>query len=143
MVEVENKRQFLVQLGSQRKQELISNATEWELRIHKLMESLPFSFEFQYPIICDKRQPPKKIAIQPHHLKLYILDFYLPEYKLAIEIDGYAYHGDKEAKKKDKTRTKHLKWSGIDVIRLSNPMAKSLTKVELLQIIRQSIKTKK
>ena len=49
----------------------------------------------------------------------YILDFYCPEVKLAIELDG-GQHNDVENKDYDETRTEYLKAHGIEVIRFWN-----------------------
>ncbi|MCB4791521.1 MAG: endonuclease domain-containing protein [Elusimicrobia bacterium] len=49
----------------------------------------------------------------------YILDFYSPEYKLAIEADG-GQHYDEINKKRDERRGKELDQIGIRVLRFSN-----------------------
>ena len=49
----------------------------------------------------------------------YIVDFYCPKYKIAIEIDGsqhYAYANQK----KDEIRDSYLRQNGIEVIRFTN-----------------------
>lgn len=46
----------------------------------------------------------------------YILDFYSPEHKLAIEADG-GQHYDSEGRKHDKQRTKELANVGVQVLR--------------------------
>ena len=51
--------------------------------------------------------------------KFYILDFYIPEKKLCIEIDG-KYHENEEQQKLDKIRTKNLKKLNIEVVRYTN-----------------------
>lgn len=49
----------------------------------------------------------------------YILDFYCPTRKLAIELDG-GQHATDETKKYDKTRTEYLKSLRIKVLRFWN-----------------------
>ncbi|MBR1414698.1 MAG: endonuclease domain-containing protein [Prevotella sp.] len=49
----------------------------------------------------------------------YVLDFYCPELKLAIELDGEV-HNSYSAEKHDETRTKFLNENGIEVIRFRN-----------------------
>lgn len=49
----------------------------------------------------------------------YILDFYSPKYKLAIEIDGQQ-HYEPAAFQKDLQRTEFLNQYGISVLRFSN-----------------------
>ena len=49
----------------------------------------------------------------------YILDFYCPSHKLAIELDG-AHHYTEEGMANDKVRDAFLKQHGIDVLRVEN-----------------------
>ena len=49
----------------------------------------------------------------------YILDFYCPQAKLAIELDGSQHYDPKEMVK-DSERTEYLKQFGISVIRIPN-----------------------
>ncbi|MCK5125170.1 MAG: endonuclease domain-containing protein [candidate division Zixibacteria bacterium] len=49
----------------------------------------------------------------------YIVDFYLPSHKLAIEIDGPT-HLSNQSILKDKTRTRFLKNNGISLLRYGN-----------------------
>ena len=49
----------------------------------------------------------------------YIVDFYCPEYKLAIELDG-GQHAEEENKEYDKIRTDYLKSIGVEVVRFWN-----------------------
>ncbi len=49
----------------------------------------------------------------------YVLDFYAPRLKLAIELDGDSHFTD-EAMEYDRTRTAYLERFGIEVLRFSN-----------------------
>lgn len=49
----------------------------------------------------------------------YILDFYCPEIKLCIELDG-KHHEENDAKEYDKNRDEFLKSLGIKTVRFSN-----------------------
>ena len=49
----------------------------------------------------------------------YIIDFYCPEYKLAIELDG-GQHAKEENKEYDKIRTDYLESIGVEVMRFWN-----------------------
>lgn len=49
----------------------------------------------------------------------YILDFYCPKVRLAIEIDG-TQHGEREAKLYDSDRSDYLSNVGIEIIRFWN-----------------------
>lgn len=51
--------------------------------------------------------------------KGYIADFYFPNTRTILEVDG-EYHSDKEQKKKDDMRTKDLEDEGYKVFRISN-----------------------
>ncbi len=51
----------------------------------------------------------------------YILDFYAPKIKLAIEIDGETHFISPEIQEQDKTRDHFLENKGIKVLRFLNP----------------------
>jgi len=63
----------------------------------------------------------------------YIVDFYCPEEKLVIELDGEV-HFNEEAKKYDARRTKFLESLGLKVIRFENNEALKNTEYVLNQI---------
>ena len=54
-----------------------------------------------------------------HGVGGYIVDFYCPEKKLVIEVDG-AQHFEKEAKEYDRIRSSYLKGLDIKVLRFTN-----------------------
>ena len=54
-----------------------------------------------------------------HSIGRYILDFYAPEYKIALEIDGENYF-ETDQKEYDTLRTEFLNATGIQVIRYTN-----------------------
>jgi very-short-patch-repair endonuclease len=54
-----------------------------------------------------------------HSLGPFIVDFYLPEMKLAVEVDG-ATHEDLPQKEYDERRTGYLENNGIEVIRFTD-----------------------
>lgn len=54
-----------------------------------------------------------------HSVGNYILDFYCPQEKLAIELDG-AYHFTSAGYEADQTRDGYLKYLGIQVLRFEN-----------------------
>jgi len=49
----------------------------------------------------------------------YIVDFYCPSHKLAIELDG-SQHFDDEGKRKDAERTAFIEGCGISILRIPN-----------------------
>lgn len=67
----------------------------------------------------------------------YFLDYYLPKYKIAIEIDGY-YH--KIRKEEDKERDKHFLQIGIKTIRIK---AKDVLMGDFIKRLREQLKPKK
>jgi len=59
----------------------------------------------------------------------YIVDIYLPDFRLVIEVDGVKHE---ETKKYDTARTRHLQKTGIKVLRFTNKeIFKELTKVNI------------
>jgi len=54
-----------------------------------------------------------------HPIDMFILDFYAPKIKLAIELDGSS-HTIKENKEYDRERTKYLESKNIKVLRFWN-----------------------
>jgi very-short-patch-repair endonuclease len=54
-----------------------------------------------------------------HGVGVYILDFYCPNLRLAIELDGESHHS-MEAKKKDRERQERLENVGIRFLRFDN-----------------------
>jgi very-short-patch-repair endonuclease len=72
--------------------------------------------------------------IRQYSLGPYILDFYCPALKLAVELDG-GQHLDPEVKEYDAERSEYLKAHGIEVMRFWNNdvltnMRSVLTKLE-------------
>lgn len=81
------------------------NPTEAELRVIKILDNNNIKYEFQYPVkVIDTT---------------YILDFYLPEKNVCIEIDG-DYHNKNEQVYKDKLRDIRLSRIGVFVARFHN-----------------------
>lgn len=71
----------------------------------------------------------------------YILDFYSPTYRLAVEIDG-PYHLDEEQQKRDAKRTAELESLGIRVIRFTNDEVLS-TIQSVLARIREAVEARR
>ncbi|MES2762594.1 MAG: DUF559 domain-containing protein [Bacteroidota bacterium] len=70
-----------------------------------------------------------------HSVGNYILDFYCPSEKIAIELDG-AGHYTEEGIKKDEVRTQFLNECGIKVIRFENKLVFEKTEWVLEEICR-------
>ena len=83
-------------------QELRRNMTKEERQLwYHFLQDHPVQFKRQ--AVCGR----------------YILDFYCPRAKLAIELDGNQ-HAEPEALEKDRLRTEYLNSLGIYVLRIPN-----------------------
>lgn len=102
----DDKAKFLSELGVKYAADLTARATPPELEFKATLERANIRFAFQFAIVVEKNY-------------LYILDFYLPEYKLAFELDGWQ-HETKEGKRDDRIRTRRLAKVGIAVKRIRN-----------------------
>ncbi len=88
----------------ERRRELRRNQTEAEKALWKLIRA---------------RQVQGMKFFRQYSVGPYIIDFYCPTLKLAIELDGGQHNYD-EIRKIDNVRTDYLKAHGIDVIRFWN-----------------------
>ncbi len=113
---------FLTGKGKEFAKDLRKKATQWELDFLQKLEKVKIPFVFQYPVICNKKN-------------LFILDFYLPKHKLAIELDG-SQHYTPEGQKNDKRRTACLKKEGIQVIRFMNRQVAEVTVLHLTELLK-------
>ena len=68
-----------------------------------------------------------------HSVSNYILDFYCPSEKLAVELDGEV-HNSEQAQLKDVERTLFLNYFGINVIRFENKLVFDNTEWVLSEI---------
>jgi len=81
----------------------------------------------------------KKLGVKfrrQHPIDKFILDFYAPEIKLGIELDGFSH---KENTEYDKLRTEYLKSKGIKIIRFWNSEIENNLK-EVIFKIKEEIK---
>lgn len=123
----ENKYQFLVNLGKQYSKKLRENQTPWETKIYKILKDLHYNFKFQVPYIFQRK-------------KLYILDFWLVDFNIVLEIDGKSTHGSKEQIKADNQRSRHLKKDGFHIVRLWNSQVSRYTEKEIKEVIDNKLK---
>ena len=79
----------------------VENENPAEILMKSKLDFCKIKYEYQYPIEAEK--------------SWYILDFYLPKYNLAVEIDGKS-HENKQ--KYDKLRDKYLLSKGIKTVRI-------------------------
>ena len=78
----------------------------------KHAEALPWS-------LLRNRQVAGAKFRRQHQFGRYILDFYCPAAKLAIEVDG-AHHFESDVKAADLTRSHYIETRGISVLRFAN-----------------------
>jgi very-short-patch-repair endonuclease len=69
-----------------------------------------------------------------HQFSTYILDFYCPEARLAIEVDGRQ-HNTKAGKEQDRIRTEYLLKRGICVLRFTNAQVLEETSIVAATIL--------
>lgn len=104
---------FLNDLGVKYSKELSIKATSWELDFKEKLDKADIHYAFQYPVVWEQSE-------------LYILDFYIPEHKIAFELDG-AHHLEKVKAREDARRTRNLAKMGIKVKRIMNKDVKHVT----------------
>lgn len=106
-----------------------SEQEKWEKDTReKLLKESTKSEKFLYSNMPQelKRSAQKQYKIHVGK-KIYFLDFYLPKYKIAIEVDG-GYHANQAQIDKDKSRDSDLRSIGIITMRIPNEDVWSLYK---------------
>jgi len=85
----------------------------------KYLRNYPTQAEaFLWGYLKDSQLEGRKFRRQSS-IKSFIVDFYCPEEKLVIELDG-DFHFDEKAIKDDEQRTQKLETEGLQVIRFEN-----------------------
>ncbi|KKQ77534.1 MAG: hypothetical protein A3A96_02435 [Candidatus Zambryskibacteria bacterium RIFCSPLOWO2_01_FULL_39_39] len=97
--------------------ELIHNNEILKERRRELRQNSTKTEEILWWYLRDKKLGVK--FKRQHSIGGYILDFYCPEKKLIIELDGEI-HNTKEAKEYDAVRDKYFKELGYKVLRFKN-----------------------
>ena len=87
----------------------LKNAKELRRNMTPQEKRLWYQFLSKHPIHWYRQRPIDK----------YIADFYCPQIKLVIELDGSQHYSD-EGLSYDENRTKIINEHGIEVIRISN-----------------------
>lgn len=88
-----------------------------------------------WTLLKDKQLDGRKFRRQ-HSVGYYILDFYCPAERLAIELDG-AHHFTEEGIKYDEERTKFLESMNIRVIRFENEEVFTRQEAVVMEIKKQ------
>lgn len=97
------------------------NPTLYELQLEEKLLRWQIKYEKQKPVIANN--------------KLYFLDFYLPQFKTYIEVDG-KYHNTSKQYTKDCKRSKNITMENdFTELRLPNDRIKSISKSDLLQLL--------
>lgn len=114
------KRQRTSAIAKTYAKELVAKATKAEIAFMRFLDEFSFNYKFQRPF--------------KHKGRFVIVDFYLPDHKIVIEIDG-EYHNDPAQIMSDRDRTNTLiKANHIrQVVRFTNNEVLNGTKRELLQ----------
>ena len=115
----------------------ISNKYTLKKYRRKLRKSLTPAEAFFWLHLKNKQLDGRRFRRQ-FSLDDYILDFYCPSEKLAIELDG-ATHFTHRGAEKDKVRDSFLEANGIAVIRIENRDVFENT-VHVIECIKQSFK---
>ena len=88
---------------------LVSNARTLRKNMTKEERHLWYDFLKDYPVMVHRQKV----------IGNYIVDFYIAEAKLVIELDG-SQHYEQDAIEKDERRTKDLKDRGLTILRIPN-----------------------
>lgn len=102
---------------------LIKNQTVAEKRIKSLLVDCAGTFYFQ-KILYNKSIP-------------MIVDFYCPQRKIVIEVDGKHHYDDKKQFMKDSARDAYFKGIDYRVIRIPNQIAYKITLDELKDLLKK------
>lgn len=92
----------------ERRNQLRANATPAEKKLRQVLYSLRIQHQFQKTFFLKKK-------------RLFIVDFFLPQYKLAIEVDGSQHQLDSKQLDYDEYRTNLLELNrDLRVVRFTN-----------------------
>lgn len=80
------------------------NPTHVEKFVFYVLSTLKKTFQFQRVITVEE--------------SIYIVDFYLPQYNLVLEVDGKHWHSSPEQKERDAAKDRSLQSAGFNVIRV-------------------------
>jgi len=117
--------QKFVDIAEEYRKELkTSKATESEIKFKAVLKSIGVKYEYQHIIFVDEFG------------KFFILDFYLPDYNIGIEIDG-GYHFTHEQMLRDSERTKLI----LRKIKIRSVLRFTNNQVEVNEYFLNKVKT--
>lgn len=120
----ENKLDFIKKNFGKRKEQLLRKNSEAERHFMKLLDETPYYY------IREK-------CCYDRNRNWCYIDFYIPCYRLGIEIDGKE-HNTRKHKAKDKRKDNFLSEErGIDIYRITNEECLKMRSVDVLGIVRQ------
>ena len=70
--------------------------------------------------MINKKQLNGERFLRQYSIGSYIVDFYCPKHKLAIELDGQVHYDSEEAIERDARRTKFIESFGVKILRFEN-----------------------
>jgi len=103
-----------------------------KIRKHQILNPTPFEKLFSHKLRGWGVRYRQQYIVG----KWYIADFYLPDYKLIVEIDGAAHYT--YGLRRDQKRDSNLRFFGFDVLRIRNTEVSDFQKEDLLQITARS-----
>ena len=93
------------------------NKKEIQKRRRLLRSNMTFSEKIVWMYLRKRKM--KERFLRQYSVDNYIIDFYCPKLKIAIEIDGDVHEQEKQ-KKHDRVRQEYLEQIGIKFIRIKN-----------------------
>jgi len=93
------------------------NKTELQERRRQLRNKMTFCEQIVWKHLRKKQLEVR--FLRQYSIDNYIIDFYCPELKLAVEIDG-SIHDENEQMEYDKNRQEYLENFGVEFIRIKN-----------------------
>jgi very-short-patch-repair endonuclease len=99
-------------------QKRFSNLAQLKERRRSLRSNMPRAEILIWSKLKNKQLGGLKFRRQ-HSMGPYILDFYCPAFRFAIEIDGDTHAGEEE-ERKDRIRQRYIESLGVQFIRFSN-----------------------
>lgn len=96
------------------------HSTEAVLRLSALLKTAGLSYRREHPVVNTSNQSKGKARRALNGQRIFIIDFYLPQLHVLIEVDG-GYHSTPEQRAKDIARDRYLLCRGYSkVVRFTN-----------------------